>query len=499
MQSLQADVMAESEDILLLGLLFGDQLLHGEAEVLSFQHRLLQEFIAALYISHMMKEDAGFLESAFPNWDSIEGHKEVVQFVRGILKKSNDGQMMIDHVCRCFAEDMYTKLERGKHLDICLEHFCRDYRYSPLGFIRDFQKELGSEKFSKYLCIYPECNKPLDYILCQSKLIVINDIPDDMPDLNVRPQEITSKIIIDIHLHNDLNPVFIDDYLGFQITTKNPHSEINTDEDDSLLSFNRKVTLLQSENSLLKSRQILLSKLMHRLLKNLATNKVSIHAICLVQIPVCQSLHLFPVSLRCLSLPLCEICDEEVCQQLGEVLKQMHNLTYLDLRCNVMGQFGIHIAQALGCNAHSKIRYLDLSQNDFPVQVSSVLLKALTGQTQLQELVLSANNLSGCVGNLMQSPSPPLEVVQMSLCSLSADDILSISSAIEQGKLPQIEYLCISTNQLSESVLEPLLQSVETLEKRHAASELTLQISRFNNVSEDFLNEWKVKLHNVLV
>ena len=118
----------------------------------------------------------------------------------------------------------------------------------------------------------------------------------------------------------------------------------------------------------------------------------------------------FPTSLRHLRLVSCGFDDEESCRELGEALMNMPHLTHIEIGDHHMGDHGIHIADALAStSAQSKIRHLSLGLNRFPVHVSSAVLLAMTGHTQLQELDVGWNNISGCISTFMQSPPPSLK------------------------------------------------------------------------------------------
>ncbi len=87
----QNEIMRESSDLLTLGLLFGEDMDATSAdlpEVLSFQHKLIQEMVAAYYIADQVKRDPLFLKTAFPTWGEVEKHREVVKFTCGLLAQN---------------------------------------------------------------------------------------------------------------------------------------------------------------------------------------------------------------------------------------------------------------------------------------------------------------------------------------------------------------------------------------------------------------------------
>ncbi len=84
----QNEIMKESSDLLTLGLLFGEDVDATSSDlpkVLSFQHKLIQEMVAAYYIAEQVKIDPSFLKTAFPTWEEVDKHRELVRFTCGLL------------------------------------------------------------------------------------------------------------------------------------------------------------------------------------------------------------------------------------------------------------------------------------------------------------------------------------------------------------------------------------------------------------------------------
>ncbi len=182
---MQKDVVAESAEILQMGLLFGEDIQATTEDlpaVLSFQHKLLQEYLAAVYIVDNIKLDttSTFLEEAFPTWGKIESHREVVKFACGLLAET-DANPITHHVAKVLAQDTRTKLNTGAerhliyHLDI------------PLSLLASFQREgKVSNEINPYLCEYPACGRPLGEVLANTELACITDI-DKSHTLELNP------------------------------------------------------------------------------------------------------------------------------------------------------------------------------------------------------------------------------------------------------------------------------------------------------------------------
>ena len=110
--------MAESPDILKLGLLFGEDVdvtTTDLPEVLSFQHKLIQEYLAAVYIAGNIKRDKSLLKNELSTWDKIKGHKEVVKFVCGMLGQ-NDARPIINHVSMVLSELIEKEIDEGESI-----------------------------------------------------------------------------------------------------------------------------------------------------------------------------------------------------------------------------------------------------------------------------------------------------------------------------------------------------------------------------------------------
>ncbi len=167
----QRDVIAESEDILKLGLLFGEDTNATTEElpaVLSFQHKLLQEYLAALYIVQKAKLDTAetFLSESFPTLASIENHKEVVKFTCGILGGIH-ASPIINHIAKLLVHNVHDKLNEGG-------------AWPDLSILESCQKEGGLSAAE---------------VLSNSSLAYITDINSD-DTLQLNPS--TCDIILDL-------------------------------------------------------------------------------------------------------------------------------------------------------------------------------------------------------------------------------------------------------------------------------------------------------------
>ncbi len=188
---LQNDVVAESEEILKLGLLFGEDIQATTEDlpaVLSFQHKLIQEYLAAIYITENVKtgETSTFLDQALPTWEKIDNHKEVVLFTCGMLGET-DASPVTNHVRKVLAQHTNEQLNTG-HKPSLIESD------TPLSLLKSFQKEgKVSTIFIPHLCEYPSCGRPLAEVLANTELVCITGIDKNDP-LKLSPSQ--AQIIV---------------------------------------------------------------------------------------------------------------------------------------------------------------------------------------------------------------------------------------------------------------------------------------------------------------
>ena len=184
---LQKDVVAESAEILQLGLLFGEDIQATTEDlpaVLSFQHKLLQEYLAAVYIAENLKLDttSTFLTEAVQTWEKIETHREVLQFACGILVKTNaSSDCITNHVAKVLAQHVNDEVNNGKVLP-------------ELAVLISCQKEGQVSALNPYLSRYPTCGCPLAEVLASTELAYITDT-DSNDTLQLSSS--TAQIILD--------------------------------------------------------------------------------------------------------------------------------------------------------------------------------------------------------------------------------------------------------------------------------------------------------------
>ncbi len=187
----QKDVVAESPDILMLGLLFGEDIdatTTDLPEVLSFQHKLLQDYLAAVYIAERAKTDASFLPNLFPDFRQISVYRDVVQFACGILAETNDAHHLTDHVAKKINELAQYELDDGMELFLG-DQVSRSvviYRPLPFELLATFQKEGRVSSLNPYIVEYPNGRHSLAEIMSQTQTVVIIKL-DNNDNLQLKP------------------------------------------------------------------------------------------------------------------------------------------------------------------------------------------------------------------------------------------------------------------------------------------------------------------------
>ncbi len=208
-------MLDECDTILKLGLLFGED---PEAtteelpEVLSFQHKLLQEYLAAVYLVDLLKQDceAQVLNKAFPTWEKIEMHREVVNFLCGLLSDS-DATPVTDHTAQALLQHTHDQLNRGEWPTVITNLFVP----SPgITLLEGFQREGSVSAFNQYLTVYPASShllyrdrtravaNTLSDVLSNTHLVVITELNDTDTQLK-DPISCSTEIIVNLMAVDD--------------------------------------------------------------------------------------------------------------------------------------------------------------------------------------------------------------------------------------------------------------------------------------------------------
>ena len=115
----QASIEEDGVDLLELGLLMTEEpgvMEEDDEELYSFQHKLLHEYTAAIYVSKQIEENPHFLSQHFPTHADIYNYREVIAFCVHILRSQNASlplKHVICYVCDTFSGFVYEKLTNG--------------------------------------------------------------------------------------------------------------------------------------------------------------------------------------------------------------------------------------------------------------------------------------------------------------------------------------------------------------------------------------------------
>ncbi len=427
-----------------LGLLFGEDIeasSDDSPEVLSFHHKLLQEYMAAVYITEQIATDDSFLMESFPTWEKIEQHKEVINFACGILSGS-DATLITNHVAKIIAQRTQNELDSG--LEPALY---REYEDTAQSLLSTFKREgcdIGKNPdFCKYSMHHEQSllevlkNISLIYFVQEHEGISFND--HEMEQI-FKDGQLSSNAQIILHIshlnHEDfqklrkyfkrnivalkMNGVASPDVLKLGEFTQLKYLDITPKEKFTLKAHD----MVQSINCWGSDSK----------LRYLCLDKMSIPESCLVAI--CKCPHLKSLILQ-------------------------------------------------SCSFGKGLSFSMISQ-----------LPALK-MLDLSECHLNENDLAQITQASRENKLPKMEELVLNYCLLQHGALEHVTQAFRQGELQQIEKLKIGDNPFGEQAINSLL---EALLVNRCHKELELQLykvdipkiagERSPDVSKDFASNW---------
>ena len=406
----QADIIAESETILKLGLLFAkdaELTPQGIPEVMTFQHKLFMEYIAAVYLSEQTKQNPEYIKSVFPTWKDIEKHSEIFKFTCGLLKDTG-ADHIVDHAVECSKQYCLEQLEGGKFLSF----FKNDRMFSTLDAI---QREAGITNANCGVFPLHQQLHSMSTVPSGAQFVVIKDLILKEEDLSVLA---ASDIVVSL----------VGDFPNFQKMSWNSHKMSGTIQ-----------TLQKCRENILAIQMFLCE---NELVSGIAS--------------------LMPATrLAQLHIESCYLSPENI-----STLKGMPQLIYLSLQeIDNLAPQGHHLVAAIQAwKGQSRLKKLDLLGNNLPASVCKPLLAAVAANCRrLEEIQLFRNTLTGFLAIFLQDPPSALTELWMNNTGLQAEDIESLAAALAEGKMQQLIVLDIRGNNLSETdasvLLHPLLNS----------------------------------------
>ncbi len=473
--------MRESSDLLTLGLLFGedvDAISSDLPEVLSFQHKLIQEMVAAYYIAEKVKVDPSFLELAFPTWKKVEEHQEVVKFTCGLVAQNAApvinyvAKMNLDIISResentdesaviqglnikdpyAFLATAYPTSEKILEHEDRLRFICKLLVEShtdatPLVnhvaevYVREIWEALNRGKIASviddnrfmyvmqtlqnagkvlnvnpYLCWYPEyCGGlPLAEVLTNTKLAVITDVEEDDP-LNV--QHSTADVILNLQDNNKETC----SKLVKALHSAQPNllalklDECDTDED----AMEELAAYIDSLGPLPQLRYCYLGHY----------TSFPIPSSMLTSLSKCKQL-------RCLDMENCDL-GSRLHILLSDPLPQLRVLVLDDTR--LCAEDVEQIADCARRNKLPHLRVLDINEN---------------------------HHLGSRLHILISDPPPQLRELELQETGLCAEDVEQIANCVRRNKLPHLRKLNISYNSVGEEAVRGLLEAFLTTRRQ---------------------------------
>ena len=153
-----------------------------------------------------------------------------------------------------------------------------------------------------------------------------------------------------------------------------------------------------------------------------------------------------------------------MCEVLCQHLKHFTHLQWLDLSANPVGVHVVHITAAIRAwGPSAALRRLILASCDLPTELVVDLLTVVSlWCPRLHSLDIGQNKIGGCLPGFMAAAPASLQYLFVHSCKLQPGDVASIAKALRHNKLPDLRYLDIERNGLSNTVVEPLVQAANT-------------------------------------
>ncbi len=163
-----------------MGLLFGsdtDDSTEDLPEALSFQHKLIQEMLAAYYIAEQVKSNESLLKEMFPSWDVIKQHREVLQFTCGLLASTEtSAKPVVDYVSKLLVDLTLEELSTGNRVSIMYIYMWVPPLSDGFRLLSSLEREgsVYESSLNPYLVEYPRCHHLLTEVLANSMIVYIN-------------------------------------------------------------------------------------------------------------------------------------------------------------------------------------------------------------------------------------------------------------------------------------------------------------------------------------
>ncbi len=141
-------------------------------EILSFQHKLIQEYFAALFIAEQIKVDRSFLATTFPSTREIISNSDLLRFICGHLA-SQDARPVTNHISNIGVDEIPRYYKLG--------YFQSALVYRFVKILETCCEEGCVSTINPYLSIYPSCGHILSDTITNSQLVIINGVNENDP------------------------------------------------------------------------------------------------------------------------------------------------------------------------------------------------------------------------------------------------------------------------------------------------------------------------------
>ncbi len=503
-----------------LGLLFGneEEMMEGENEWLSFPHKIIHEYIAACYLVQDIKKNGKILRKLFPTWKDIKRHEEVYNFCIGCSSDAGQASVLIRHFCAVLSETMIRKVK------LCWDTLCHSGIYkidtqsgqseerkghsdkaeltqvfsAISGEARPHENTCTNPVCNEYIHVYPACRNTDPSHIRQSKLIVFTDIvktPHRSSSSSNARDNISDQykkddkcLVIFSDKQQELSGInYAMSYCNVtQVYMRGcdiDHSGNGSIDQDVNNMFTQYLQSLYMRDCVLTcnvwdeiGRGLTGSKAMKCVMLWDCTGVTEYLITCIVRLTTLKWLKLHNSKL-----------SSEMCGVICRWLIHLIHLEKLGLADNPVGEHVTHITAAIRAwGPAAPLRRLYLQHCELPADRVPVLLSAVTQCCPLLEhLNIGGNNVGGCLPSFMAAAQASLQRLIVFKCNLQPEDVASITTALFHNTLPQLEFLNMHENSLTDSMVEPLLQAANT----HHQGKLEVNLTN-NKLSTELTTRW---------
>ena len=498
-----------------LGLLFGcdvNNCEEEESELVSFQHKIIHEYIAALYITDQAEKDPTFLKKAFPDWIHVKNHIEVYRFCCGFASEQSKSIFM-DYFIKTMVDYTSDMLRQGWDRPTHVYTYKGDtYDEREMELIKHSDTQELTMNLEE---IFREC-KGADTSITSNDIFVSNiENGENLSDL------ISTKrlLVFDEESTHYISTVCSGRGIKRTLGDENSSTQLKQGLLMDSLSPEKLQRISEASTTMANLKYVYLNKFeiltqacleqLKRILEKPVESLLILHS----KIPEeatdlaealmgCVHLRVFNFwttqgvshsilktvgnmkALTYFSVDGCDL-DTKKCQTLCSELKHLSQLEVLELPYNNISHHGKMLSSAVKhWGVPSKLKRLDLVKCNMPSSVTGDLLKTLNQCCpDLYWLGLTGNDLQDNIHYMVKSESK-LRKLFIGSAHLTSKDIFNLAKSTEEQKLLALDMLDISNNDLNE---ESLLSFVGTLKYYHTG-QMLLNIGR-NKLKEETLRK----------